>query len=72
MQVVDIELGLTKKSLSALLFQLDHLPQQHTHRCLGHSTVRLELVRTVAGEILKNRSKIGEIEQQQALCRRST
>src|SRR6266550_5807345 len=63
-QIMDVELGLTKKRLSSLLLELYHIAQQHTDSRLRHSTICLQLVRAFVRQVRENCAKIREVEQQ--------
>src|SRR5688500_14001106 len=66
-EVFYLELRLAEKLFGSLLFELDHLPQQHSDGRLRHPAVRLELLGSFIGQILEHRSQVGEIDQQQSL-----
>ena len=59
--------GSPKNVSAPCCFELDHVAKQHADSCARHSTIRLQLVRPVAREILENSTKIREIEQQESL-----
>jgi hypothetical protein len=66
-EVVEIELRLPEENLRTLLFELDHLAEQHAHRGLRHASVLGEVRSARARQMLEDGPQVGEVEESEPL-----